>query len=241
VQSGFGAINPGLSVNYRAFFDLHFWLTTLLIEPFDAAAMFESIYILDTASTALILQHTYTGRPPPTSLLEYFQSLILNDPLTPPPSIVTVPSNVVTTPTVLFHTRSSNNNILLLSPVTQEPHDAAGVIELLIRIMNVLEDYFGKEKLGRGIVEGNFDVVEELLGEIVDNGEIMTTEPNALRDIVLPPSLLNKVMSAAGLQGYLRPFCTSTDEDLTFQPERYLQSHGDGQLCDTRRRNSLSI
>ena len=66
----------------------------------------------------------------------------------------------------------------------------------------VLEDYFGKEKLGRGIVEGNFDVVEELLGEMVDSGEIMTTEPNALRDIVLPPSLLNKIMSAAGLQGY---------------------------------------
>lgn len=165
--------------------------------------MFESIYILDTASAALILQHTYTGRPPPTSLLEYFQSLILNDPHTPPPSIVPVPSNVVTTPTVLFHTRSSNNSITLLSPVTQEPHDAAGVVELLIRIMRVLEDYFGKEKLGRGIVEGNFDVVEELLGEIIDNGEIMTTEPNALRDIVLPPSLLNKVMSAAGLQGYL--------------------------------------
>ena len=203
--------------------------------------MFESIYILDTASAALILQHTYTGRPPPTSLLEYFQSLILNDQFTSPPSIVTVPSNVVTTPTVLFHTRSSNNNILLLSPVTQEPHDAAGVIELLIRIMNVLEDYFGKEKLGRGIVEGNFDVVEELLGEIVDNGEIMTTEPNALRDIVLPPSLLNKVMSAAGLQGYLIPFCTSTDEDLTFQPAHFLQSHGDGQLCDTKPRNSLSI
>ena len=37
---------------------------------------------------------------------------------------------------------------------------------------------------------------------MVDSGEIMTTEPNALRDIVLPPSLLNKLMSAAGLQGY---------------------------------------
>lgn len=50
-------------------------------------------------------------------------------------------------------------------------------------------------------MEANFDVVEELLGEMVDSGEIMTTEPNALRDIVLPPSLLNKFMSAAGLQG----------------------------------------
>jgi len=87
--------------------------------------------------------------------------------------------------------------------VTREPHDATGVVELLNRIFLILEDYFGKEKLGRGIVEANFDVVEEILGEIVDNGEVMTTEPNALRDIVLPPSLLNKLMSAAGLQGYL--------------------------------------
>ena len=165
--------------------------------------MIESIYVLDTASTALILQHTYTGRPPPGSLLEYFQSLLRTYPHTLPPSILPVPANVVNTPTILFHTRSSNNNIIVLSPITQEPHDATGVIELLTRITDVLEYYFGKEKLGRGIVEGNFDIVEEILGEMVDSGEIMTTEPNALRDIVLPPSLLNKLMSAAGLQGYV--------------------------------------
>ena len=164
--------------------------------------MIDSIYILDRASAALILQHTYTGRPAPTELLEYFQSLLLSDPLSPPASILSVPANVVPGPTVLFHTTSSNNNLILLSPLTHEPHDAVGVIELLDRIITVLEDYFGREKLGRGIVEGNFDVVEELLGEMVDSGEIMTTEPNALRDIVLPPSLLNKFMSAAGLQGY---------------------------------------
>jgi AP-3 complex subunit mu len=167
--------------------------------------MIESIYILDTMSTELILHHTYTGRPPPSALLEHFQSLILADPISPPPSILPVPSNVVDTPTTLFHTRSSNNSLTLLTPITHEPHDAVGVIELLTRIIEVLEDYFGKEKLGRGIVEANFDIVEELLGEMVDAGQIMTTEPNALRDIVLPPSLLNKFMSAAGLQGYVHP------------------------------------
>jgi AP-3 complex subunit mu len=163
--------------------------------------MIESIYILDTTSTELILHHTYTGRPPPPALLEHFQSLILADPSSPPPSILPVPSNVVNTPTTLFHIRSSNNSLILLTPIKHEPHDAVGVVELLSRIIEVLEDYFGKEKLGRGIVEGNFDIVEELLGEMVDAGQIMTTESNALRDIVLPPSLLNKFMSAAGLQG----------------------------------------
>lgn len=171
--------------------------------------MIESIYILDRASAALILQHTYTGRPPPTELLEYFQSLVLNDPHSPPASILAVPANVAAVPTVLFHTVSSNDKIILLSPLTHEPHDAVGVIELLDRIILVLEDYFGKDKVSRGVVEGNFDVVEELLGEMVDSGEIMTAEPNALRDIVLPPSFLNKLMSAAGLQGYFSHLCRS--------------------------------
>lgn len=163
--------------------------------------MIESISILDTASTSLVLQHAYTGRPPPASVLDYFQSLLRSDPLSPPASVLPVPANIVTTPTILFYTRTSNNNLILLSSVTQEPHDAVGVIELLTRIADVLEDYFGKEKLGRGVVEGNFDIVEEILCEMVDSGEIMTTEPNSLRDIVLPPSLLNKLMSVAGLQG----------------------------------------
>jgi len=165
--------------------------------------MIESIYILDNASATLILQHTYTGRSVPDSVLEYFQSLILDDPISTPPSILTVPLSVVSEPTALFSTRSSNGNLIILTPVRREPRDAIGVIELLKRITEVLESYFGKEKLGRGIIEANFDIVEELLGEMVDNGEIMTTEPDALRDIVLPPSLLNKLMSAAGLQGYV--------------------------------------
>ena len=163
--------------------------------------MIESIYILDSASTALILEHTYTGRPPPAALLEHYQYLLRTDPEAIPPSVLPVPNHIVTAPTTLFSTRSQNDALILLAPVTREPHDVVGVIELLNRICDVLQDYFGREKLSRGIVEANFDIVEELLGEIVDCGEVMTTEPNGLRDIVLPPSLLNKLMSAAGLQG----------------------------------------
>ena len=31
----------------------------------------------------------------------------------------------------------------------------------------------------------------------------LTTEPNTLKDIVLPPSLLNKIVSVAGVAGYI--------------------------------------
>ena len=87
-------------------------------------------------------------------------------------------------------------------------------------------------------MEGNFDVVEELLGEMVDAGQIMTTEPNALRDIVLPPSLLNKFMSAAGLQGYISPgnelikvICSCWDIIVDTLETGISTSHGTGILC----------
>ena len=41
-----------------------------------------------------------------------------------------------------------------------------------------------------------------MLEETLDSGgHPLTTSPNALRDIVLPPSLLNKVLSVAGVAG----------------------------------------
>lgn len=202
--------------------------------------MIDSIYILDNASAALILQHTYTGRPAPSSILEFFQGLVLDDPLSAPPSILPVPANLVNTPTTLFSTKSSNNNLIILSLVKKEPRDATGVIELLERIIEVLENYFDKDKLGRGVIEGNFDIVEELLGEMVDGGEVMSTEPNTLRDIILPPSLLNKLMSAAGLQGYF--FVGSwIMEGLMFLLARYRQFPGDGLQLNITQKNSLSI
>lgn len=38
----------------------------------------------------------------------------------------------------------------------------------------------------------------KLLEEMLDDGYPLTTERNALRDIVLPPSLLNKILSLTG-------------------------------------------
>jgi len=168
--------------------------------------MIESIYILDTASGALILQHSYTGRLPPSELLEYLQNLLRDEDLQALlPSILSVPASTtpVDIPTTILQMKSSNSNILIWTPISSGRHDAVAVMEFLQRVVEVLESYFGREKIGRSILEANFDIVEELLGEMADSGEIMTTEPDALRDIVLPPSLLNKLMSVAGLQGYI--------------------------------------
>lgn len=36
---------------------------------------------------------------------------------------------------------------------------------------------------------------------MLDDGHPLTTEPNALRDIVIPPSFFNKILSVAGASG----------------------------------------
>jgi AP-3 complex subunit mu len=41
----------------------------------------------------------------------------------------------------------------------------------------------------------------QLLEEMLDNGYPLTTEPNALRDIVMPPSFFKKILAVAGTAG----------------------------------------
>ena len=48
----------------------------------------------------------------------------------------------------------------------------------------------------------------KLLGEMLDNGYPLTTEKNALRDIVLPPSLLKRILSVAGVSGVAKESAT---------------------------------
>ncbi|KAF9482003.1 clathrin adaptor mu subunit [Pholiota conissans] len=63
--------------------------------------------------------------------------------------------------------------------------------------VEILQEYFGT--LSAATLKENFDVVYQLLEETLDSGgHPLTTSPNALRDIVLPPSLLNKLLSVAG-------------------------------------------
>ncbi|KAJ3518849.1 hypothetical protein NMY22_g13480 [Coprinellus aureogranulatus] len=62
--------------------------------------------------------------------------------------------------------------------------------------VDIFEEYFGGVSLAA--VKENFDVVYQLLEETLDSvGHPLTTSHNALRDIVLPPSLLSKLINAA--------------------------------------------
>lgn len=88
--------------------------------------------------------------------------------------------------------------------------------------VDILREYFGY--ISAETLKENFDIVyqvrhtsftspynalrpmSQLLEETLDaGGHPLTTSPNALRDIVLPPSLLNKVLSVAGVPGLATP------------------------------------
>jgi len=62
----------------------------------------------------------------------------------------------------------------------------------------VLEDFLGAPLLASKI-EAHYDVVAQLLSEMVDGGIIAVTEPNALRDVVEAPSVLKSLLGGVGL------------------------------------------
>ena len=116
----------------------------------------------------------------------------------PRPSLIHLPD--VNPPTVLFSVVHSN--LLLLSPVSRET-EPLFVLEFLHRIIDVLEEFIGAPLLASKI-EGSYDVVAQLLGEMCDAGSVCNTEPNALRDDVETPGWMGKLLGGVGLPGYDR-------------------------------------
>lgn len=100
--------------------------------------------------------------------------------------------------------------------------DPLFVFAFLQRFVEILQDYLGD--VSASSLKDNFDVVyqarnnlvalassnalSQLLEEMVDDGYPLTTEFNALRDIVLPPSFVNKILSVAGVAGLSKASAT---------------------------------
>ena len=76
------------------------------------------------------------------------------------------------------------------------------MLEFLHRVADALEDFLGSPLLASRI-ESSYDVVAQLLSEMVDGGVIACTEPNALRDVVEAPSFMKNLLGGVGLPRYL--------------------------------------
>jgi AP-3 complex subunit mu len=68
------------------------------------------------------------------------------------------------------------------------------ILELLHRIADIFVDYFGSPA-DESAIKDNFSTVYQLLEELVDYGWPLTTEPNALKAMIRPPSVMAKLQS----------------------------------------------
>ncbi|KAF1979326.1 clathrin adaptor, mu subunit [Bimuria novae-zelandiae CBS 107.79] len=148
----------------------------------------EALYIFDENNTPL-LEHTYAGRPPSGSTL---LPLYLAHPK-PRPSLVYLPNT--NPPTLLYSV--IQDQLLLLCPTSSDT-EPLQVLEFLHRVTDALEDFLGGPLLASKI-ESHYDVIAQLLGEMVDGGLVSTTEPNALRDVVDAPSTIKSLLAGVGL------------------------------------------
>ncbi|KIK65713.1 hypothetical protein GYMLUDRAFT_39214 [Collybiopsis luxurians FD-317 M1] len=84
----------------------------------------------------------------------------------------------------------------ILCPVSGDV-DPLLAFAFLQTFIDILREYLGT--VSAATVKDNFDIVYQLFEETLDSGgHPLTTYSNALRDIVIPPSLLNKLLSVAG-------------------------------------------
>ncbi|KAL7273081.1 hypothetical protein RUND412_004091 [Rhizina undulata] len=175
----------------------------------------EALYIFDSFSphSTPLLQHEWRSRPSASAstLLQQYQAHPA-----PQPALLYLPST--SPPILLFSIK--HNNLLFLSPSISEIEPLL-VLEFLHRVVDVLEDYLGAPLLGAKI-ESNYDIVTLLLSEMCDDGFPFMTEPNALRDVVTPPSLMGKLLgSVTGLpSGSLPQSFTPSNQNLSTIPWR---------------------
>ncbi|TPX33992.1 hypothetical protein SmJEL517_g03227 [Synchytrium microbalum] len=88
------------------------------------------------------------------------------------------------------------NDLFFLAVVAHEVPPLS-VLEFLHRMVDILVDYFGG--VSEPLIKENFVIVYELLEEMVDYGTPHVTEPNILKDLIPPPSLLSSVINAVSI------------------------------------------
>lgn len=67
------------------------------------------------------------------------------------------------------------------------------ILEFLHRVAGIFAEYFGG-LADEAAVKDNFSTVYQLLEEMVDYGWPLTTEPNALKAMIRPPTVLSKLL-----------------------------------------------
>jgi AP-3 complex subunit mu len=68
------------------------------------------------------------------------------------------------------------------------------ILELLHRIASIFVEYFGSPA-DESAIKDNFSTVYQLLDEMIDYGLPLTTEPNALKAMIRPPTVMSRLLN----------------------------------------------
>lgn len=150
--------------------------------------MIHSIFILNNSGQVIIEKH-YRGNASRTETVSFWSQVAKSPnrhPLDVPPFLPTPKGALV------HHQR---NGLFLLASVLSDTQPLF-VTQFLSALADVFEDYFGE--LNEHAIKDNFITVYELLDEMLDNGFPLTIEPNTLKDLISPPSTLNRVLDSLG-------------------------------------------
>lgn len=85
------------------------------------------------------------------------------------------------------------DDIFLLATTSRESSPLL-IIEFLHRIVELFESYF--TSLDEDTIKDNFSIIYQLLEEMVDYGFALITEPNLLKTMIPPPSLVSQITQA---------------------------------------------
>lgn len=163
----------------------------------------DGLIILDNNSRPII-QSGFRSRPSAYPLLHIEalnNALAKTSPQGDVDPVLYVASLEMDTPSACCHMKSGD--LRFLCPVSGDT-DPLYVFAFLRTFVDILGQYFGT--ISAEVLRENFDVIYQLLEETLDaGGHPSTTSPNALKDIVLPPSFLQKMLSVAGVSGLANP------------------------------------
>ncbi|KAJ3376623.1 AP-3 complex subunit mu-2 [Lobulomyces angularis] len=81
--------------------------------------------------------------------------------------------------------------------ITTDEANPLSLFQLVHLIINILHSYL--LQISENTIKQHFDIVYELLDEIVDNGSPFITDLNTLKIMIPPPSILNTVINAVSL------------------------------------------
>ncbi|KAJ3417095.1 AP-3 complex subunit mu-2 [Chytridiales sp. JEL 0842] len=151
-----------------------------------------------TLSRILIEKHYRSVIPNSRATIDHFWNAVLKSKAGDVPVIqkdVNVTPPLITIPDYyLIH--ALRGGVYLVAVVSQEVQPLK-VVEFLHRTFDLWTSYFGA--ISEQIVKDNFDIIYELLEELLDYGYPYITEPCILKDMIPPPSLLSTVINAVSL------------------------------------------